>query len=159
MCQNLEGAKLVVPDFIASSILAIISGATIALLTHYFSSRRDVASRKARLIGWLRWLTSFFEEVEKKRIGKVDVKGKLPWWADHVQQATGDVFVSLKQKESENLNALIEKAWSDDIWKTETWGTYPNIQAVDYIDYERIKELKELTIKLITELSPKDPSH
>jgi hypothetical protein len=146
-----------IPEFLVSSILAITSGITIAVLTHYFSLRRDVASRKAKVVGWLRWLFSLLDGVEKKRLFVNDIKGKLPWWADHMLQVTGDVFYFLNEKESDNLNVLIATAWSDDVWAVEQWGTYPNIQTNTIFDYDKVKKLKEMTIKLITDFSHKDP--
>jgi hypothetical protein len=146
-----------IPEFVVSSVLAVLSGMTIAVLTHYFSSRRDAANRKAKVVGWLRWLLSLLDGIENKSLFADDVKGKLPWWADHVLQVAGDVFYSLDEKQSRDLNALIASVWSDDIWSAEHLGTYPNVQIVDTLNYDKVKKLKEMTVKLITELSHKDP--
>jgi len=147
-----------IPEFVVSSILAVLSGMTVAVLTHYFSSRRDAANRKAKVVGWLRWLLSLLDGIENNSLFADDVKGKLPWWADHVLQVAGDVFYSLGEKQSRDLSALIASVWSDDIWSAEHYGRHPNeLLIADTLNYDKVKKLKEMTVKLITELSHKDP--
>ncbi len=63
-----------IPQFAVSAFLAVVSGIAVAVLTHYLASRRECAARKARLVGWLRWLSSFLDQAEK---GSIETKGKL----------------------------------------------------------------------------------
>jgi len=135
-----------IPQFAVSAFLAVVSGIAVAVLTHYLASRRECAARKARLVGWLRWLSSFLDQAEK---GSIETKGKLPWWADHTLQAAGDAFFVLNEKESGDLNALLSRAWSDDVWSLE------GIEV--RLDHEKAETMRKLTTKLIAELSPKDP--
>jgi len=69
---------MTIPEFIFSSILAILSGLTVAVLTHYFSLRREGAVRKSKVVGWLRWLFARLDGIEKKTFYVKDIEGNLP---------------------------------------------------------------------------------
>jgi len=142
-----------ISSIVLQAFLAIASGITVALVTHYLDSKREQRARKARLLGWLEWLHNLVENVEKAETSKREelIRGKLQWWADHMLQAAGDSFNYLSETEIDNLRKLLSKAWLDDVW------TFGNKGIVVNLDSRKLTEIKNIAESLIAKLSPNDP--
>jgi len=102
-------------------VAAILSAALASILTavamHIFELRRDKQRRKLKILGWLRWLEFYLDEVksvylDEVKSGKIPdeelLRGKLTWWADHAMQSCGDSLDVLSKNEQKEFIGLLK---------------------------------------------------
>jgi hypothetical protein len=139
-----------------SVVLSIASGVTVAWLTYYLTVKHERAGQRSRIVGQLRWLVFFLEQIKQGNISMAEAEGKLPWWADHMLQAAADAFDSLNPHENERLSNLISQAWADGIWVFAVYGAPPQKHKIR-LDLEKVGRIAEHVESLIATLSKKDP--
>lgn len=102
---------------IAGILSAIIASIITAGLMHHFELERDKQRRRLKILGWLRWLEFYLDEVESGKLFEVKkgktfdkdvIKNKLHWWADHAMQNCGDSLGLLSENERKEFIGLLK---------------------------------------------------
>lgn len=136
---------------VGQSLLSIFSGIAVALATHWLSSRREKGHRKRKILGWLRCLDSYLNEIEK---GVLE-PNKTQWWANYVQLEAGDTFDVFSKKDFEKMQILLSRAWEIDILtsKGKIAVSEPRGEIFLELDMEKLKSMRNLIKELINSLS------
>ncbi|MDH7508940.1 MAG: hypothetical protein QHH00_06025 [Methanomassiliicoccales archaeon] len=93
---------------VAAILSAVLASVLTAVAIHLLELRRDKQQRRLKILGWLRWLEFYLDEVESKKLDANLLTDKLPWWADHAMQSCGDSLGLLSEKQREEFIGLLK---------------------------------------------------